>query len=113
MIKVLISKNKEELEEINILEITSTILEFKKVLQKRNLINQLQTKCEDLDIVFQRFHTKFNVLNHKGLPGLIDLDEKLNELEDNCKKLYIIVVDKSKFAGIKRQITGKEFLEAL
>ena len=49
MIKVLNSKNKEQLEDINILDRTETILEIKKFLQKKNLINQLQKKCEALD----------------------------------------------------------------
>lgn len=50
VIKVLNSKNKEEIEDINISKRTTTILEIKKVLQKRNLIIQLETKCQTLDI---------------------------------------------------------------
>lgn len=34
-------------------------------------------------------------------------------MEDYCEKLYIITADNHQLAGIKRQITGKEFLEAL
>ena len=63
MIKVLNSKSRAKLEQINISDITTTILEIKKVLQKNNLLNQLETKCQTLDIVVQRFHTKFNLLN--------------------------------------------------
>lgn len=77
MIKVLNSKRKEELEEINISDRTTTILEIKKVLQKRNLINQLETKCKTLEISIKRFHSKFNVLNHKGLTGLVGLNDRL------------------------------------
>ena len=101
------------MEEINIPERTTTILEIKKVLQKKNLINQLETKCQTLEIVVQRFHSKFNVLNQKRLPGLVALNDKLIKLEDYCKKLYTIIVDKAKFVGIKGHITWKAFLEAL
>jgi len=70
-------------------------------LQKKILINQLETKCQTLDIVFQRFHSKFNILNQKGLQGLVALNDKLIKLEYYCKKLYTIAVDKAKFSGIK------------
>lgn len=68
MIKALNSKSREELEGINIPKKIATILEIKKVLQKRSLIKQLETKCQTLDVVVQRFHSKFNVVNQKGLP---------------------------------------------
>lgn len=55
MIKVLNSKSREELEEIKISDITTTISEIKKVLQKRNLINQLESKCQTLDISVKDF----------------------------------------------------------
>lgn len=66
-----------------------------------------------MDIVVQRFHSKFNVLNQKGLPGLVAPNEKLVNLEEYCKNLYTIAIDKAKFARIKGHITGKAFLEAL
>lgn len=34
-------------------------------------------------------------------------------MEDCCEKLYTIATDNSQFGGIKREITGKEFYEAL
>jgi len=61
----------------------------------------------------QKFHRKFNVLNQKGLPGLIGIGEKLISLEDYHQKLYNIARDKSKFSTVKGSITGKAFMEAL
>lgn len=113
MIKVLNSKKREELEEISIYDITATILEIKEVLQKKNLINHLESKCQTLDTIVKIFHLKFNILNPKGLPGLVGLNDKLIKLEDYCEELYAITVDRTKFAGVKEQITGKDFLEAL
>ena len=113
MIKVLNSKSKAELQQINITDRTETILEIKKVLQKKNLLNQLKTKCQTLDTIVQRFHIKFNLLNQRGLPGLVALNERLISLEEYCKKHYTIAIDKDKFAGIKGHMTGKASLEAL
>lgn len=50
VIKVLNSKTKQELQEINVSDRTSTILEIKKVLQNKNLLTQLKTKCETLNV---------------------------------------------------------------
>lgn len=61
----------------------------------------------------QRFHSMFNVLNQKGLPGLVGLNNKLIRLDDYGKELYAIAVDRTKFAGVKGHITGRTFMEAL
>lgn len=66
-----------------------------------------------MNTIVQHFHTKFNVLNHKGLLGLVGLDDNLIKLKDYCKNLYTIVVDKSKFVGSKGHIIVKEFLKYL
>ena len=113
MIKVLNSKSRAELEQIKISDRTTTIMEIKKVLQKKNLLNQLETKCQTLDISIQRFHTKFNLLNWSGFPGLVAPNDKLINLEEYCKKLYTIAIDRAKFEGIKGYMTEKYFLEAL
>ena len=77
MITVINSKSREKLEHINIIDRTTTILEIKKALQKKNFLNQLETKCQTLDIAIHRFHSKFNVLNQKGLPILVAPSDKL------------------------------------
>ena len=46
IIKYLNSKNKQELEEIGISDRTETILEVRKVISKRNLMVQLEDKCQ-------------------------------------------------------------------
>lgn len=53
------------------------------------------------------------MLSKKGLPRLVSSNDQLVKLEDYCENLYTIAVDNSQFLGIKRHITGKEFLEAL
>lgn len=76
-------------------------------------MTQLETKCEALDIVVKKFHSKFNRLSKKGLPQLKFVDDQLIKLESYSEKLYTITVDKAQFAQIKGQITRKKFLEAL
>ena len=61
LIKFLNSKNKQELE-IEINDITETILEIRKVISKRNLINQLEEKYENMNIAITKFMVKFEIL---------------------------------------------------
>ena len=59
LIESLNSKNKQELEELEIENRTETILEIKKVLTKKGLMFQLEEKCQVMDIGVQRFFNKF------------------------------------------------------
>ena len=56
------SKNKYELEELGIADRTETILEVKKVISKRNLMIQLEEKCQTMELAVNRFLNKFDVL---------------------------------------------------
>lgn len=113
MIKVLNLKTKVKLEQIQILDRKKTILEIKKVFQKKNLMTRLETKCQAFKTVVQRFHFKFNLLNQRGLPGLVAPDDRLFSLEEYCQKTYSIATDKANFASIKGHLIGKQMLEAL
>ena len=61
----------------------------------------------------QKFHKKFDIVNKKGLLVLIGMEDKLVSLEYYHHKLFTITRDKSKFAGIKWNITEKTFMEAI
>jgi len=50
IIKLLNSKSRYQLEEVEIGDRTATILEVKKVLTKRNLIDRLEEKCETFEL---------------------------------------------------------------
>jgi len=73
----------------------------------------LETKSQALENVVQRFHTKFNLINQRGLPRLVAPNDRLISLEDYCEKIYTAAIDTSKFAGIKGHVRGKSFIEAL
>lgn len=78
-----------------------------------NLMSQLESKFQALENVDQRFHTKFNLLNQRGFPGLVALNNKLISLEYYWEKLYTIPTVTSKFAGIKGHVTSKDFIDSL
>ena len=112
IIKFLNSKTKEELEELRIEDRTKTILKFKRVLTKRGLMIQLEEKVQAMDIGVQRFFSKIEALQKKGLPGLRVINDKLMTLSDYKKKLATVAKDSSKFSRIHGSITGRAFLEA-
>lgn len=55
IIKVLNSKNREELEQLGIQEKTKAILEVKRMHNKRNIMLQLHNKCQNLETSIQIF----------------------------------------------------------
>jgi hypothetical protein len=92
---------------------TETILEVKRVLTKRGLMLQLEEKVQIMDAGTQRFFSKIEVLQKKGLPGMRVINDKLMTLPDYKKRLATVAKDNSKFSGIQGNITGKAFLDAL
>jgi hypothetical protein len=113
IIKFLNSKTREELEELKIEDRTETILEVKRVLTKRGLMLQLEEKVQTMDAGIQRFFSKIEALQKKGLPGMRVINDKLMTLPDYKKRLATVAKDSSKFSGIQGSITGKAFLDAL
>jgi F0F1-type ATP synthase membrane subunit b/b' len=100
IIRFLNSKTREELEELKIEDRTETILEVKRVLTKRGLMLQLEEKIQVMDQGVQRFFSKIDALQRKGLPGMKVINDKLMTLTDYKKKLTEVSRDSSKFAGI-------------
>lgn len=74
-------KNREQLEELGISDRTDTILEIKRVLTKRNLMKNLERRCQDMQVEINSFIEKFTVLQSKGLPS--PLVDKLNKYVGN------------------------------
>jgi ElaB/YqjD/DUF883 family membrane-anchored ribosome-binding protein len=113
IIKFMNSKTKEELEELKVEDRTKTILEVKRVLTKRGLMLQLEEKAQNMDIGVQRFFSKIEALQKKGLLDLWVLNDKLMTLSDYEKKIATMAKYSSKFSGIQGSITSKVFLETL
>ena len=87
IIQFLNSKNKYELQELDIPDRTGTILEVKRVLAKRNLMLNLEDKCQTMQLAIDRFMTKFEILREKGLPSTLVINDKMVTQEDYNKKI--------------------------
>jgi hypothetical protein len=113
LIRFLNSNTKQELEALEIEYRTETILEVKKVLNKKGLMLQLEEKAYMMDIGLEIFFSKVEILHKKGLPELVVINDKLITLSDYKQKINTVAKDGSKFARIQGSITGKAFLETL
>jgi hypothetical protein len=74
------SKTREELEELRNEDRTTTILEVKRVLTKRELMLQPEEKVQAMDLGVQKFFSKIEALKKTGLPGLKVINNKLMTL---------------------------------
>jgi hypothetical protein len=101
------------LDDLGVDDITYTILEVKKVLKNKNLVVQLIEKCHTLEVAVNKFFTRIEALNKKGLPSLFVINDKLMTMEDYMKKLKDIAKDTTKSSHIKGAMTGKYFYEAI
>ena len=107
------SKTSYELEELDVQDITTTILEVKRVINMRNLMRQLKEKCHELDIAINRFLNKIEPLRAKGLPSMYVIKNKLVQKGDYMTKLMERAKDTTKFSNIKGNVTEKFFLDLL
>ena len=60
-------------------------LEVRKVLSKRNL--NLEDKCQNMQVVVDRFMAKFQILKEKGLPNPLLINDKLMTQQDYDNKI--------------------------
>ena len=105
------SKSKYELEEVGINDRTTTILEVKKFLTNRILIDQLEERCETLELQVKRFTNRIEALIQKGLPNIYVIIDKLIAQEDYVLKLKEVDKSTIKFSVIKGNMTTRSFLE--
>ena len=113
IIQFLNFKSKEELEDLQTEDRTEIVIEVKRVLTKRGLMLELEERVQTMDVMVQRFFSKTESLQKKGLPSLFVINNKLITLSDYKKKILTMEKDGSKFTGIKGNIMGKSFLETL
>ena len=67
-----------EIEEAReIVDRTITILEIRKFISKKNLMKQLEEKCENMNIAITKFMVKFENLRQRGLPNILVINDKL------------------------------------
>jgi len=81
------TKNKDQLEELGIKDRTKTILEVKRVLTKRTLMQNLERRCHDMQVEINDFMEKFAILQKKGLPSPLMINDRLMRHKDYVDKL--------------------------
>lgn len=113
LIKFLNSKNRQELEELEIEDRTETILEVRKVLTKRNLMRHLEEKGQNMNIGIQRFFAKLEPLYKKGLPNLLVINDKHSTWPNYSAQIMNKVRDIQKVTARRLSMIGRVFLEAL
>jgi hypothetical protein len=101
------------MEDLKIEDRMDTILEFKRVLTKIGLMLQLEEKAQNMDVRVQKFFIKVDVLQNKGLSGLLVLNDKLMTLSYYKQNISMVAKGGSNFSGIQGSITDKAFLETL
>jgi len=85
----------------------------KKVLTKKNLNVQLEEKCQNLELLVNKFFNIIEPLTQKGLPSLFVINDKLMAIEDYVKRLQGIAQDVVNLSNIKGNITRKALMEAI
>jgi len=87
LIYFLNTKNKYQLKELGIQDRTGTIPEVKRVLTKRTLMQNLERRCHDMQEEINSFMKKFDILQSKGFPSPLVINEKLMRHIDYVEKL--------------------------
>ena len=89
LIQFLNTQTRHQLADLGIQDRTATILEIKRVFTKRNLMQNLERRCFDMQTEILDFGKRFDVLLNKGLPSPIMSGDKIMDLETYVRKLDI------------------------
>ena len=95
LIHFLNTKTSEELEALDIRDRTCTILDIKRVITTRTLTQNLDRRCQDMQVEIDSFTEKFTVLNQKGLPSPLGDNDRLMKHKDYVHKLNTFVVNQA------------------
>lgn len=90
IMRMLNSKTRDELEELNIQDRIQIVMDVKRVLTKKNIMVQLDNKCKELELHVRRFNKKFSLLQEKGHPIIRNSNGKLILLENYYVKLRLL-----------------------
>ena len=88
MINFLNSRNRHQLEQLEIEDRTPTILEINIFLTKKNLMLNLEKRCQSIQEDIDDFMLKYGILRDKGLPSPLVINDKLMTCDNYIEKLY-------------------------
>ena len=80
---------------------------MKKVISKRNMMTQLEDKCQTMELAVNRFMNKFDFLRQKGLPNPLVINDRLIMYEDYDRKIREVAKENSNNSSLKGIPTGK------
>lgn len=113
MINVLNHKTSSQLAIMGIANRTETIQMIKRVLTLRNLVQTLDRRTQDMQTEVNRFMERFQVLQNKGLPSLLNSGGKLFTHEQYAKRVNVFassqVNEKASTSEDTGPITGQIF----
>jgi len=113
LIEFLNSRNKYQLDELEIEDRIGTIIEIKKVPTKRNLMLNLEKRCQSIQTDIDIFMTKFGILREKGLPSPIVIHDKLMTQDDYIERLNKLATSQASTLGVKALPTRKVLYDSL
>ena len=117
LIHFLNTKTHEELEAPKIRDITGTILEIKRFLTMRTLMQNLERRCKDMQVAIDSFIKRFTVLHNKGFPSPLGSSDHLMRHVDYTHKLNRYVADQvntsSSTSGEKALPSGQALYDSL
>lgn len=110
-------RNKEHLEELGINNGNETILEIKRVLTKKTLMQNLERRYHDMQAKINAFMEKFDILQGKGLPSPLVINHILMRHKDYVEKLNKYAGNhagsSTSASGIKALPTGRVLYDSL
>ena len=90
-----------ELHELDIEYRNETILEIRKVLSKRNLMLNLEEKCQNMQVASDKFMVKFQILREEGFPTPLVINDKLMTQLDYDNRLRQLANEQASTSAIK------------
>ena len=117
MINVLNHKTSSQLTSMGIANRTETIQMIKRVINLRNLVQTLERRVQDMQNEVNRFMEKFQVLENRGLPSLLNNGGKLCTHDQYAKRVNVFassqVNEKASTSDNTGPITGEIFYKKI
>ena len=93
LIHFLNTHTREQLVALDIGDKTGTILTIKKVLTMKNFVQNLERKCQEMQVEINAFTDKFTALQQRGLPSLLTSNQGLLTHEQYAHRVNTYVAN--------------------
>jgi len=86
---------------------------MKRVLTKKNLVLNLERRCQSIQEDIDEFMIKYKIMREKGLPNLLVINDKLMKHEDYIDILHQQAKNQASSSTVKALSTGKVLYDGL